>query len=117
MFIHFPKDANAGVNHTYSGQMDLYPTIANMFDLKKQNMFGKDILNPPNQNVIFRNGSFTNGNIFYISWNDKFYDIASGKELSSTPALRKLETEADDQLSYSDDILNHNLIKEFKTGK
>ena len=117
MFIHFPKDANAGVNHTYSGQMDLYPTIANMFDLKKQNMFGKDILNPPNQNVIFRNGSFTNGNIFYISWNDKFYDIASGKELSSTPALRKLETEANDQLSYSDDILNHNLIKEFKAEK
>ena len=113
MLIHFPKDANAGVNHTYSGEMDLYPTIANMFSLPKKNIMGKDILNPTNQKVIFRNGSFTDGNIFYISWDDKFYNISTGKHIYANSQLRKLQNEADDELSYSDDILNHNLLKKY----
>jgi len=29
MSIHFPNDDHKGVNHTYSGQMDLLPTLAN----------------------------------------------------------------------------------------
>lgn len=111
MLIHFPKDANKGVNHTYSGQMDLYPTLANLFDFNLKYSFGKDILNPSSQNVIFRNGSFTDGSIFYVSWTDTYYDIKTKNTISETDELKRKKEAALTELNYSDNILNHNLIK------
>lgn len=111
MLIHFSKDANKGVNHTYSGQMDLYPTIANLFDINLKYSFGKDILNPSSQNVIFRNGSFTDGSIFYVSWTDTYYDIGTKNIISETDELKRKKEAALTELNYSDNILNHNLIK------
>lgn len=116
LIIHFPEDANKGINHTYSGQMDLYPTLANLFNLPKQYMFGKDILNSANGKVLFRNGSFTDGNIFYVSWTNTYYDIKSGKQIEETDELAKMKEEYNKELQYSDDILNHNLIKVFEAN-
>lgn len=116
LIIHFPEDANKGVNHTYSGQMDLYPTLANLFNLPKQYMFGKDILNSDNGKVVFRNGSFTDGNVFYVSWTNTYYDIKSGKQIEETDELAKMKEEYNKELQYSDDILNHNLIKVFEAN-
>lgn len=116
LIMHFPGDANKGVNHTYAGQMDLYPTLANIFNLPKQYMFGKDILNSNNGKVVFRNGSFTNGNVFYVSWTNTYYDIKSGKQIEETDELAKMKEEYNKELQYSDDILNHNLIKVFEAN-
>jgi phosphoglycerol transferase MdoB-like AlkP superfamily enzyme len=113
MFIHFPDDQNKGVNHTYSGQMDLYPTLANIFNLPMKYMFGKDILNPRNRNVIFRDGSFTDGKYFYVSTSNTYYDISTGKVVQENPELKQEKENALGQLNYSDDILNHNLLKNF----
>ncbi|AKA67460.1 sulfatase [Clostridium scatologenes] len=114
MFIHFPGDENKGVNHTYSSQMDLYPTLANMFNLPKQYMLGKDILNSDSGKVIFRNGSFTNGKAFYVSWTNTYYDVKTGEKIEETEALKAEKEQYLKELQYSDDILNHNLIKDFK---
>ena len=111
MFIHFPKNANSGVNHNYSGQMDLYPTLSNIFNLSTNYTFGKDILNSTSQNVIFRNGSYTDGKVFYVSWTNTYYDISTGKTIPETEELKQKKQEALKELNYSDDILNHNLIK------
>lgn len=111
MLIHFPKDEYKGVNHTYAGQMDLYPTLANLFNLSNKYMFGKDILNTSEQKVVFRNGSFTDGKIFYVSWTNTYYDIKSGKTIPETQELKAMKENALKQLTYSDDILNHNLMK------
>ena len=115
LVIHFPEDAHKGVDHTYGGQMDLYPTLANLFNLSDQYMMGKDLLNSDSGKVIFRNGSFTNGEVFYVSWTNTYYDIKSGKEIEETDELKKLKEEYNKELEYSDDILNHNLIKVFET--
>lgn len=114
MFIHFPSDKHNGINHTYSGQMDLLPTLANMFNLPIKYVFGKDIMNTNTQYVLFREGSFTDGKVFYISWANLYYDIATGKPIAETPELKKKKEEILNDLSYSDDILNHNLIKKFE---
>jgi len=111
MFIHFPKNANSGVNHNYSGQMDLYPTLANIFNFDTKYTFGKDILNSKSQNVIFRNGSYTDGKVFYVSWTNTYYDISTGKTITETEELKQKKQEALKELNFSDDILNHNLIK------
>jgi len=111
MFIHFPGNANSGVNHTYSGQMDLYPTLANMFNIDCKYTFGKDILNSGSQNVIFRNGSFTNGKIFYTSWTNQYYNISTGKTIEETEELKAEKEQALKDLNLSDNLLDHNLIK------
>jgi phosphoglycerol transferase MdoB-like AlkP superfamily enzyme len=113
MFVHFPKDQYKGVNHTYSGQMDLSPTIANIFNLDNKYMFGKDIINSSDQKVVFRNGSFTDGKVFYVSWTNSYYDIATGRPIAETPELKKKKESVLNELSYSDDILNGNLLKSF----
>ncbi|NMM64855.1 LTA synthase family protein [Clostridium sp. P21] len=114
MLIHFPGDENKGVNHTYSAQMDLYPTLANIFNLPRQYMLGKDILNSDSGKVIFRTGTFTDGKVFYISWTNTYYDIKTGAQIPETDTLKAQKEQYLKELQYSDDILNHNLIKDFK---
>lgn len=113
LMIHFPEDANKGINHIYSGQMDLYPTLANLFNLPRNYMFGKDMLNSSLGKVVFRNGSFTDGNAFYVSWTNTYYDIKTGNVINETEDLKNKKDEYMKELQYSDDILNHNLIKVF----
>ncbi|WP_234118899.1 LTA synthase family protein [Clostridium hydrogenum] len=114
LMIHFPDNANSGVNHTYAGQMDLYPTIANMFNIKNDYMFGKDIFNNnTDRKVTFRNASFTDGNTFYVSWTNTYYDIKTGSKIKETPELKKKKDDSVKELEYSDELLNHNLLKEW----
>lgn len=113
MFIHFPNDANKGVNHIYSGQIDLYPTISNLFNINPKYTFGKDLLNSSSNVVSFRNGSFTDGNVFYVSYADTYYDIKTKKVIPDTPKFEAMKNNTITDLEYSDDILNHNLLKTF----
>lgn len=114
LIIHFPNDEYKGVNSTYSGQMDLYPTLANLLNLPEKNMFGKDILNSKEQKVIFRNGSFTDGKVFYVSWTNTYYDISTGQKIPETTELKEKKEQYLSELQYSDDLLNHNLLKTMK---
>lgn len=117
MLVHFPKDQYAGTNHSYTGQIDIYPTIANMFNLPKKYMLGHDLFNTKNETVMFRNGSFTDGNTFYVSWTNTYYDVKTGETIDETDNQKKLKTKTLLNLEYSDDILNHNLIKKFENKK
>jgi len=117
LIMHFPKDANKGIKEIYGGQMDLYPTLSNLFDLPNKNQFGKDLFNSKEGHVIFRNGSFTDGNIFYLSQNNSYYSIASSKKLPETEELKsKLKTSMT-ELEYSDEILKHNLLPKQDNSK
>ncbi|WP_123053248.1 LTA synthase family protein [Clostridium sp. JN-1] len=113
LIIHFPDDKNSGVYHNYSGQVDLYPTLANLYNLPSNYLLGSDIFNTKNELVIFRNGSFTDGNVFYLSQLNKYYDISTGKEIKETSKLKEKKVSAQKELEYSDDVLNHNLLKKF----
>ncbi|WP_050608010.1 LTA synthase family protein [Clostridium niameyense] len=117
MMIHFPQDQYKGVNNIYSGQIDLYPTLANLFDLPKEYMLGNDILNAKDTKVTFRNGSFTDGKIFYVSWTGDYYDIETGEKISETEEMKKQKADSLNQLQCSDELLNHNLIKKLEMEK
>ncbi|WP_409069350.1 LTA synthase family protein [Clostridium sp. FAM 1755] len=114
MFIHFPKDEYKGVNHTYSGQIDLYPTIANLYNLPRKYMLGNDLLNVKDPKVTFRNGSFTDGKSFYISWTGEYYDIKTGEKITETDDLKSKKQESAEDLQNSDELLNHNLMKKLE---
>lgn len=117
LVMHFPDNYNANVvNHNYTGQMDLYPTLANLMGIKNQYMFGKDMLNSKSQNVVFRNGSFIDGKTLYVSWTNTYYDLNTGNTVAETEELKKEKNESNKELQYSDDLLNHNLLKSFLSG-
>ncbi len=44
LIIHFPDGALKGINHTNSGEMDIYPTMANLFNLPQKYMMGKEFI-------------------------------------------------------------------------
>lgn len=109
--IHFPVDGNKGINHIVAGQMDVMPTISNLFNIDQSSCFGRDMLNRQDRFLIFRNGSFINGKYVYISSNNTYYDENTGKTVQEDDNLKSLRDEAQLELSYSDDILDHNLLK------
>lgn len=113
MIIHFPDESQRGVNHINAGQMDIYPTICNLFDLQSKNLMGKDLFNPKDEKVIFRDGSFTDGKYYYISQTNTYYDLSSDEKIPENDDLKNKKENALNQLEYSDDILKHNLLKKF----
>ncbi|AYD41468.1 LTA synthase family protein [Clostridium fermenticellae] len=113
LIIHFPDNKNSGIYHAYSGEMDLYPTLSNLYNLSSKYMFGSDIFNTKDNLVVFRNGSFTDGKVFYLSQLDKYYDIKTGEAISENSKILNEKSLTQKELEYSDDILNHNLIKKF----
>ncbi|MFL0246867.1 LTA synthase family protein [Candidatus Clostridium stratigraminis] len=114
LLIHFPDDENAGTYNKFSGDMDVYPTLKNLFSLKGGETFGKDLFNSTDETVIFRNGSFTDGNIYYYSPNNTYYNIKTGAVTAEDNNLKVKKDNVQIQLEYSDDILKHNLIKKYK---
>lgn len=111
LLIHFPKDEYKGTNNNYVGQMDIYPTIANLFNLKNPYMFGKDILGSSSNKVLFSTGSFIDKNILYISSSDSFYNIATGEKMNSSSLLEDMKNNYKKEIDYSINILKKDLIK------
>ncbi|WP_125154686.1 LTA synthase family protein [Clostridium rectalis] len=111
LIMHFPKNENKGVYKTYVGQMDIYPTIANLFNIDNKFMFGKDMFNSSNNKVIFRNGSFIKDNILYLSSSNIFYDIDSGNKVPVSNELNNIKDSLIKELDASEAILKKNLIK------
>lgn len=117
MLIHFPEDKNSGVYNKFTGDMDIYPTLKNLFSLKGGETLGKDIFNSKDDTVLFRNGSFTDGNVYYYSPTDTYYNIKTGNKDEEDENLKISKDNTQMQLEYSDDILKHNLIKKYnETG-
>lgn len=113
MLIHFPEDKHAGTYDKYAGDMDIYPTLKNLFSLQGGETLGKDLFNAKDSTVIFRNGSFTDGNVYYYSPTDTYYDIKTGGKAVVDDNIKAKKDNSQMQLEYSDDILKHNLIKKY----
>ncbi|WP_446898804.1 LTA synthase family protein [Clostridium sp. LBM24168] len=109
--IHFPDERVKGINHINSGEMDIYPTISNLFNLSGNYMMGNDLFNEKKGVTIYRDGSFIYGKCYYMSENNTYYDIATGLKLPETEELMQEKQSVLNQLEYSDDILKHNLLE------
>ncbi|MDQ7095193.1 LTA synthase family protein [Desulfosporosinus sp. PR] len=93
LLIHLPGGNYAGVRHISGGEMDLYPTLANLFGLDKGKLFyfGHDLLNIKEGFSAFRvyapDGSFATDNLLYIANKDGIfehgaaYDRQTGKQV------------------------------------
>jgi phosphoglycerol transferase MdoB-like AlkP superfamily enzyme len=117
MMIHFPDDSIKGTNNIFSGQMDVYPTICNLFNLSNKTTMGKDLFNSSQGKVIFRDGSFIDGKYYYLSQKNIYYNMSTGEKINENDMLKNEKENALRQLQYSDEILKHNLLKKFENEK
>ncbi len=118
LIIHMPEDKYAGIYNQPAGQVDLAPTLLHLLGVRADNlhMMGRNMLAEDTNLVVFRNGSFTNGEVFYVPARDgvfehgRCYLLSSGEEIS--PEAYKDEYEnAVKQLGISDNLVTGNLIK------
>jgi lipoteichoic acid synthase len=120
MMIHLPDERETGVKHITGGQMDLYPTLANLLGLDQTKMFyfGRDLMNTTTGFATFRQyatpeGSFVTDDLMYIMnpngvfSNGVSYDRKTGAQIG-LDRVRKIYDQAKWQLKMSDTILNTN---------
>jgi lipoteichoic acid synthase len=110
--IHFPDESIKGHSKITASQMDLYPTLANLFGFKSKYAMGQDLLNAKNGFMVNRDGIWADNNVIYLKGIDKVLDLNTGKELDRRDYEEEFK-KAYEYLKNSDAVLDYNLIKEF----
>jgi len=114
LFIHFPQDGYKGEYNKLSGQMDLMPTIANLFGIKTKYTFGMDIINQKRDYLPFSTkDAITNDDKLYTSRNFTWYDMKTGLNVEQNDELRSVVSRTTKEIDSSYDILQYNLLKDF----
>ena len=122
--IHFPNDENAGVNDKAVGQLDTAPTILHLLGIPASDryMMGVSMLSEARKSVVFRNGGFTDGQVYFVPnadgivENGKCYALSgNGATLTDAAACAPGAETAKSDLSVSDRVVEHDLIAEFRS--
>lgn len=113
MMMHFPKNEIKGHSDITAGQMDLYPTIANLFGFKADYAVGQDLLNAKNGFYLNRDGVWADNNAIYLKDSDKVVNIKTGKEYEKNDYVNEFQKTLE-YYTNSDATIIHNLIPSFK---
>lgn len=108
--IHFPGEEIVGHRQISAGQVDLYPTISNVFGFNPHFALGQDLLNSDRGFVVNRNGVFVEDNLIYLSNVDRVVDLKTKREFTRENFSEKLE-KARWLIKISDATLDYDLIK------
>jgi lipoteichoic acid synthase len=113
LFIRVPGE-EGGVNHEYSGQVDLLPTLLHLLgiDTKNNVQFGTDLLSEQHDDLIpFRNGDFVSSK--FTAVDGKFYDSKTGVviEEEQMEEAKKYQEIIEQKLAYSDRVVNGDLLR------
>lgn len=93
------------------GQMDILPTVSGLMGLDIGTAFGADLLGKEAGGpVIFRNGSYIEGNVYVEPAAGRATDLGSGERLDCS-AYDVLTDEVERRLKYNDLILEKNLME------
>lgn len=121
LFIHLPDGAQSGAYDTVAGQLDVAPTLLHWLgiDSADAHMMGHNLVLPDRRLVVLRNGSYTNGSIFYVPSADGLFEHGTcfdyaAREKTDVARCQPYEAEAKRRLTVSDHVITHNLIKRFR---
>jgi phosphoglycerol transferase MdoB-like AlkP superfamily enzyme len=117
LIIHLPSDEHAGVYDKAVGQLDTLPTILGLLGISTQpyHWMGVSAFSEAAKPVVFRNGGFTDGNVWFVPDNDGIlghgvcYSMTDGSELDLA-ACQPGAKEARTELAISDRIVEHDLV-------
>ncbi|WP_168119377.1 LTA synthase family protein [Paenibacillus sp. HB172176] len=124
--IHLPGDKLAGPYANVGGQLDVSPTLLYLLGISTEHtyMLGQPLLTQntkegPSKQVVLRDGSWTDGEQFFLSSPDGLkengvcFDVGSGEPLGKASCLTKSEA-AEEELMMSDRVILNDLIQEFE---
>ncbi|SES90892.1 lipoteichoic acid synthase [Salinibacillus kushneri] len=117
--IKIPGVDGQGVNHEYSGQTDVMPTLLHLLGIKAQDYitFGTDLFSKDHKEFVpFRNGDFITDKYSYV--NGTYYDNETKEKISepTEEMLKKRETVMH-ELELSDKVLNGDLLRFYTPNK
>lgn len=116
LMIHLPGDRRAGVQEKVGGQVDLFPTIANIMGLEPKYCMGSDLLNGKPGFALQRDGSVTDGRLVYIKRTDECFDMLTGEPVARE-MMQPLIKKAEEELHLSDMVIKNNLLPYFEKQK
>ncbi len=121
LFLHIPGAERPGTHSEAVGMIDITPTVLELLGITLEDKFylGENLLTKQNPLVIFRNGSFTDGRVFYRSNYDGILSNGVCYDTSTRTAIdiKACEagfTEMNADLKLSDQIIHNKLLKRFK---
>ncbi|QJD83791.1 LTA synthase family protein [Cohnella herbarum] len=122
-FIHLPNDENAGVVEKAVGQIDTTPTLMHLLGIptEKSYLMGLSMLSEAPKSVVFRNGGFTDGKVYFVPSSDGIiangtcYDLTNGDPAKTDSSACAAGAESAKQdLNVSDRVIENDLIATFK---
>ena len=116
LLIHLPGNAHAGAVDKAGGQADIAPTLLHLLGISSGGLHwtGVSLLTDESKPVVFRNGAFTDGRVFYIpspggaAENGDCYALPEGTGTVAA-ACRPGAEEALRELAASDRFMRHDL--------
>jgi lipoteichoic acid synthase len=110
LIIHIPGDLNPQQISTTGGQIDLMPTLANLFGINLSYYMGQDLINADRGMAVFRDGSVTDGRTLYMNSTGECVDMESGKKVNKVDFESYIDA-AGNKLRLSDAVMENNLLK------
>ncbi len=120
--VHLPNDEHAGVVDKAVGQIDTTPTVMQLLGIPVDNRFlmGVSMLSSAPKPVVFRNGGFTDGKVYFVPSGDGIaehgtcYALPEGEAMADTSACLAGAAAAKQDLGISDRVIENNLIAKFR---
>ncbi|WEK53183.1 MAG: LTA synthase family protein [Candidatus Cohnella colombiensis] len=121
-FIHLPQDANAGIVEKAVGQIDTTPTMMHLLGIPIDDriLMGVSMLSDAPKSVVFRNGGYTDGQLYYVPSADGIisngtcYQLTDGGQATDSSSCAAGAVEAMRDLSVSDRVIEYDLITEMR---
>lgn len=115
MMMHLPQDKLQGDINLAVGQIDVFPTVANLLGFDACYALGQDLLNTNSNFVCFRNGNWINEEVVYLRAADEIRSLRTGGVLPKADFEETIRLAAE-KLRISDLTLEHDLIRMQETG-
>lgn len=122
--IHLPNDEHAGVYDKSVGQLDTLATIMHLLGVSAQDdyLMGVSALSAAEKPVVFRNGGFTDGSVYFVpsadgvADNGTCYSFPEGEQINVAACKVGAEAARNDLL-VSDRTVEHDLIAKFRNDE
>ncbi|GEM00480.1 Phosphoglycerol transferase MdoB [Halolactibacillus halophilus] len=111
MYIHIPGEEGQVISDI-AGQIDIKPTLLHLLGIDGSNEigFGTNLFGENRKEFItLRDGSFIGDDVIYTK--DSFYDRSTGEVVETTDALLELKERAQQELTYSDQLIYGDLLR------
>lgn len=107
------KDLQKKINKevtTVTGMYDVLPTLGNMLGIDTPYALGHDVFSTDDHFVVFPNGNWITDKMYYDSQNDEAIMLDEDAVISKD-YIEKYSQRAEKEISVSNDIIVHDLIK------